>query len=271
MIQYRTKKIGIIGLGYVGTAVDQSYRDEGIEIVRIDTDPDKFCKGSYEDLKDADAVFICVSSPQNQDGSCDTSALESVLDNLKSFKGLIISRVTAPPIIYERLQLLFPNLVHAPEFLTSANAVNDYLYGKFCIIGGNVKAFLHEADRIIRLGQKEIETTHFCTIGEASLAKYVVNCFLATKVIFMNEMAALAEQGGQNWENIRRLIALDSKRIGNSHTQVPGFDGMFGFGGACFPKDTIALIKYAESLKVNLNVLDAAVKKNLILRLTESK
>jgi UDPglucose 6-dehydrogenase len=66
------------------------------------------------------------------------------------------------------------------------------------------------------------------------------------------------------------MISLDN-RIGQSHLQVPGHDGSFGFGGMCFPKDTSALLRYAEELDVPLNVLDAAVKKNLLLRLTESK
>jgi UDPglucose 6-dehydrogenase len=87
----------------------------------------------------------------------------------------------------------------------------------------------------------------------------------------MNEMAELAKTGGQDWERIRQLIALDGRRIGTSHTQVPGPDGFYGFGGACFPKDTVALLRYAESLDVQTNVLDSAVKKNTVLRLTDSK
>jgi len=63
------------------------------------------------------------------------------------------------------------------------------------------------------------------------------------------------------------MITAD-KRIGNSHMQVPGPDGAFGFGGMCFPKDTAALLKYAQSLNLNMNVIDAAVKKNTLLRLT---
>jgi UDPglucose 6-dehydrogenase len=103
------------------------------------------------------------------------------------------------------------------------------------------------------------------------MAKYIINTFLATKVIFMNEMAQLAEASGLRWDTIRNLIALDERRVGNSHTQVPGPDGQYGFGGACFPKDTAALLRYADQLDIPLNVLDAAVKKNTLLRLTEPK
>jgi UDPglucose 6-dehydrogenase len=265
------EKIGIIGLGFVGSAIHASYVDNPfIEIVEIDLDPEKNCTGTYEDLVDASAVFICVPSPQNDDLSCNTLPLIKTLEKLKDFKGVIISKVTAPPLAYEQLQSQYLNLVHAPEFLTAANATNDYLDSKFAIIGGKINAYLNEAHRIIKLGLPKLEISHFCTIGEASLAKYTINCFLATKVIFMNEMSKLAQEGGQNWERIRQLIALD-RRIGNSHTQVPGPDTFYGFGGACFPKDTSALLKYAETLNVPMNVLDAAIKKNMILRLTQSK
>jgi len=265
------EKIGIIGLGFVGNAIRQSYiNNPTIELIEIDSDPTKGCKGTYEDLIDASAVFVCVPSPMNDDGSCGTLPLISTLSKLKSFKGVIISKVTAPPSAYEYLQTQYPNLVHAPEFLTAANAVQDYLAGKFAIIGGSDKNAIDTAHRIIKQGQRMLEMTHVCKIGEASLAKYVINSFLSTKVIFMNEMAKLADAGGQSWEKIRELIALD-RRIGNSHTQVPGPDGQFGFGGACFPKDTSALLKYAETLDVDLNVLDSAVKKNSLLRLTDSK
>lgn len=267
----KIEKIGIIGLGFVGNAIHASYVDNpGVELIEIDSNPDKNCDGTYEDLTGATAVFICVPSPQNEDLSCNTVPLESTLEKLKDFKGVIISKVTAPPNVYERLQQEYPNLVHAPEFLTAANAVNDYLTSKFAIIGGCINAYLNEAHRVIRLGLPELEHSYFCTIGEASLAKYTINSFLATKVVFMNEMAKLAETGGQDWNKIRQLIALD-RRIGNSHTQVPGPDTFYGFGGACFPKDTSALLKYAESLNTPMNVLDSAVKKNILLRLTKPK
>jgi UDPglucose 6-dehydrogenase len=264
-------KIGIVGLGFVGNAIRQSYIDSLVEVVCVDTDLRKSTGTSYNDLKDASGIFICVPSPPDFEGKCDPSILISVLENLKDFNGVIISKVTATPDIYEQLQIQYPNLVHAPEFLTAANAVNDYLTAKFCIIGGSVKAYVNEATRLIKLGNHNLDITYHCTIGEASFAKYVINSFLATKVIFMNEMAELAKVGNHDWDMIRNLIALDGRRIGNSHTQVPGNDKQYGFGGACFPKDTQALIRYAESKKVSLNVLSSAVKKNISLRLTDSK
>lgn len=267
-----TIKIAVIGLGFVGGAIYQSLANSLVGINLKAIDPAKGYNATYSEIADYDAVFVCVPSPQRADGTADTSILETVLSELVivDFKGVIISKVTAPPNVYQQLQLNYPNLVHAPEFLTAANAYDDYIHGKFAIIGGTIPAYRNEAERIIRLSQTGLVSVVHCTIGEAALAKYTINSFLATKVIFMNEMAKLAIAGGMDWHKVASAVRQDN-RIGTTHMQVPGPDGLYGFGGMCFPKDTAAISKYAEELGQNLSVLDTAVKKNLIIRLTEPK
>ena len=262
------EKIGIVGVGYVGGAIKNAM-ELGWPEQLVLVDPAKGYTSTITDLKECSGIFICVPSPQGEDGSCDTSILESVLIQLKAinYTGVIISKCTAPPIVYERLNEAFPNLIHAPEFLTAANADRDYINGKFAIIGGSVLAYQREAERIIRIGQPNLsDNVKYCSIGEASLAKYTINCFMSTKVIFMNELQNLANSMELNYDKIADMVKMDH-RIGNSHMQVPGPDGSFGFGGACFPKDTNALLKIAEQQGVSMNVLDAAVKKNILLRL----
>jgi UDPglucose 6-dehydrogenase len=263
---FEMPKIGIVGLGFVGSAIQNSYDSYNLVLV----DPAKGHTGTFEDLMDCEGVFICVPSPQSEDGSCDTSILESVLEKLKDYKGVIISKCTVPPLVYERLGKQYPNLVQAPEFLTAANAVSDYLNGKFAIIGGSVGAYQRDAERLIRGGQVSLENVIHCSLGEASLAKYTINSFLATKVVFMNELHNLANQLGLDYKKVSQMISLDD-RIGKSHLKVPGPDGAFGFGGMCFPKDTSALLKFAEEASCQMNVLESAVKKNTLLRLTEPK
>jgi UDPglucose 6-dehydrogenase len=265
------ESVGIIGAGFVGSAIVESIEWSSLSSGII-IDPAKGYTNTYNDILKCVAVFVCVPSPQSDDGSCDTSILESVLLELKKveFTGVIISKCTAPPDVYTRLNELYPNLVHSPEFLTAANAFRDYTSGKFAIIGGKIPAYRREAERIIRFTQPSLEAVEHCSIGEAALAKYTINSFLATKVVFMNEMYEVANAAGLDYANISKLVSLDP-RIGDSHLKVPGIDGLLGFGGMCFPKDTEALLKYAESVNVNLNVLDAAVKKNTLLRLQESK
>ena len=267
---FNMPKIGIVGLGFVGSAIKDNM-EHACNLILVD--PPKGLLGKYEDLLDCEGVFVCVPSPQGDDGSCDTSYLESALDKLASlnYTGVIISKSTAPPSVYKALQAKHKNLVHAPEFLTAADASRDYANGKFAIIGGCVGAYQRDAERIIRIGQSSIgQNVRYCTIDEAALAKYTINTYLATKVAFMNEVYSVATKSGMNYDTIISMVNMDS-RIGSSHLKVPGPDGTFGFGGACFPKDTAALLKYAEEIGVNMMVLDAAVRKNTLLRLTEPK
>ncbi len=262
-------KVAVIGLGFVGGTIYKSFvEDQAVYVDTVGIDPVKGFNATIKDIADFDAVFVCVPSPQGPDGRADTSILEAVLKDLDSvdFKGVIISKVTAPPDVYSKLQESYYNLVHAPEFLTAANAFDDYIRGRFAIIGGKVSAFRNEAERIIRLSQTGLNSVVHCSIGEAALAKYTINSFLATKVVFMNEMEKLATSSGMDWQKVVSAIRQDN-RIGASHMQVPGPDGQYGFGGMCFPKDTNALLKYAESQGSNLSVLDSAVKKNLVIRL----
>ena len=262
-------KIGIIGLGYVGAAIRNAF-DSAFFVECVIIDPAKgFNSATYNDLKDADAVFVCVPTPRSETDNCDTSILEDVLRQLNKIKynGVIISKCTATPDVYTRLGGLYPNLVHIPEFLTAANADIDYTNGQFAIIGGRVKAYMNEAERIIKIGQTNLQNIIHCNIGEAALTKYTINSFLAVKVVFMNEVYKLAEASGLDYDKIRSMIGLDS-RIGTSHMQVPGPDSYYGFGGPCLPKDTEALVKFSKDLGVTMTVLEAALKKNTLLRLS---
>jgi UDPglucose 6-dehydrogenase len=262
------QKIGIVGIGFVGGAIKAAMEDV-CNLVLVDSDPTRGTH-QFKDLLECEAIFVCVPSPQGDDGRCDTSILESVLDCLQNFTGVIISKCTASPEVYTQLNEKYPNLVHAPEFLVAATAVRDYKEGKFAFIGGRVQAYLNQAASVIKLGQRNLITVHHCTIAEAAMAKYTINTFLATKVVWMNEMYQLCEKMGIDYRKVVAMAKADP-RIGDSHLRVPGPDDSFGFGGACFPKDTAALLKIAEDYAVQLNVLDSAVKKNTLLRLTEPK
>lgn len=262
-------KIGIIGLGYVGSAVHNAFlNDFFIECAIIDP-PKGYTDVTYNDLKNADAVFICVPTPRSDTVNCDTSSLEDVLVKLGAvnYDGVIISKCTAPPNVYKRLNALYPNLVHVPEFLTAARAHLDYINGKFAIIGGSVKAYMNEAERIIKMSQKNLDLVVHCNIGEAALTKYAINSFLATKVVFMNEIHNVAIANGLDYNKIASLMKLD-QRIGESHMAVPGQDNLFGFGGHCLPKDTEVLLNLSKDLGITMQVLEAALKKNTLLRLS---
>lgn len=261
-------KIGIVGLGFVGDAIRHAYETLFTRVVVVDIDPTK-STGNYADLADCDAVFICVPSPSKESGECDTSILNAVLYMLRDYKNVIISKTTAPPQFYEKMQTVYSNLVHIPEFLKANNAREDYLKETNAIIGGKIAAYRNEAARIIKMAQPITHVEH-CSIGEAAFVKYTINTYLATKVVFMNEMSELAIAHGYDWDTIRMYLSEDN-RIGLSHMQVPGPDGSYGFGGMCFPKDTNAWLKYANKMGVQLSVLKTAIKKNVLLRLQKPK
>jgi UDPglucose 6-dehydrogenase len=255
--------VGIIGLGFVGSAVKNAY--DCAKIATVCLDPQKDFFASSEELKKSDVIFICVPSPQLSNGSCDISILESVLEEFKDYQGVFISKVTAPPTAYRELQLKYKNLVHAPEFLVAATAKEDYVNGEFAIVGGCNLDLCKIALDHIKLGQPKIRNHVFCNIQEASLAKYTINSFLATKVIFMNQIKQLADAIGVDYETLISGIQLDS-RIGDSHFSVPGPDGKYGFGGACFPKDTSALHYTAKENGVEMTVLHEVIQTNKGLR-----
>jgi UDPglucose 6-dehydrogenase len=260
-------QIGIIGLGYVGNAIKEILEGGMNRLVIID--PLKGYADTYQDLEDVEAVFICVPTPTTDDGQCDSSILEEVLANLAAvdFEGVIISKSTASPKVYEALNTKYKNLIHVPEFLTSANAYADLANTTFAIIGGKVPAYRREAERFIALIHPGLKDIRYTSIGEAALAKYVINSFLATKVVFMNEVSKLAESMGYNYDEVLRMFILD-ERIGKSHTRVPGPDRIYGFGGHCFPKDTAALLQMSKEFGATMQVLEAAIKKNTLLRIS---
>lgn len=255
-------KIGIIGLGFVGTAIKNAYDLANIEVVC--KDPAKGYNCTIEEILDTTAIFICVPSPADSSGRCDTSILYSVLEEIEDYSGIIISKVTAPPDVYQDILVKHPNLVHVPEFLTARFANDDYLNGEFIIIGGN-SPFIDSVESIIKLGQKQIKKEHFCKIEEAALIKYSINSFLATKVIFMNQLYNLCKESNVDYNSMSKGMHLDN-RLGNSHYEVPGPDGLYGYGGACFPKDTNALKFYSEQLNVDLTILQSAINFNKNLR-----
>jgi UDPglucose 6-dehydrogenase len=265
MLNENITKVGIVGLGFVGGAIAQNM---SCEIRIVDKDLTKSTH-TYAELKECDGIFVCVPTPMSFDGVCNTSILEEVLDNLKDCSGPIISKCTAPPTVYTKLSKQYSNLIHAPEFLTAANAKQDYQYGKFAVIGGSNSTHMNKAESIIRIGQRNLISVAHVTIEEAALMKYGINTFLATKIVFMNELFMLCSKLEIDYNNISSLMKLDS-RIGSTHMKVPGQDGL-GFDGMCFPKDTSALYSFAKANGIDMELLGHTIEVNKKLRKIGSK
>ncbi len=255
-------KIGIIGQGFVGNAVYQKFKIF-FNVLTYDLDKNK-CNSEFDEIAFlAKFIFVCLPTPMNSDGSCDFQIVENTLKQLndKNRDLIIILKSTIPPGTTAYFNNSFKNLkiVFNPEFLTERNAVEDYNNQDRIIIGGPRPA----STQVKQLFSRVFKNSHIIKTGSthAEFVKYFTNCFLATKVSFSNEMYELAESFELDYDKVIEYIKLDN-RLGDSHFNVPGPDGDYGFGGHCFPKDLSALIYLTKLKSTTNNVLNAVLKTN---------
>jgi len=264
-----TEKLGIIGQGFVGSAVREGMKNH-FEILAYDKDPNKFSnvESIFHIVESTSITFLCVPTPMKRSGECDLSIVRKALDEINSVANaltvqdyIVVIKSTIPPGTTEMLNREYPNLdiIFNPEFLTEANAIEDYKNQNRIIVGGErpgstkVKAIFAKAFPKVPI----IKTSS--TIAE--MIKYVTNTFLATKVSFANEMFQICQGLDIDYDKVIEYARYDD-RLGNSHWSVPGPDGDFGYGGHCFPKDIAALRFVAENLAIDTIMLNAAIQKN---------
>jgi len=262
-------KIGIIGYGFVGQAVANSFAGRDNVKVKIHDPAYPDISKSIDSIKDkCEAIFVCLPTPQNEHGACDTTILEEVLEQLLGYAGVVICKSTAPPVTYRRLSnQLGLKLIHAPEFLTAANANSDYLDPVNIVIGGKNSLWEEAAKYIVPYTNFNPVNVEYCSIAEAAMFKYVANTMLAMKVVMNNEYAAMCERFNINWETVAGIAEGDA-RLGYTHWRVPGPDKKRGFGGACFPKDATALLNMANESDLEMTMLSTAIRTNDQLRNT---
>jgi len=260
--------IGIIGFGMVGRAIQHGFAQ--IADFRIyDIDPIISENTFEETIRDSDFIFICVPTPSDIDtGECDISILEKTIEKSREYitpKKILIIKSTIPPGTTERIKKNIPHLriVFNPEFLTARTSKLDFINSSRIIIGGDPDD-LCEVDKLYR--ERFIHTPIYWTDPTtAEMVKYSANCFFSVKVSLMNEYYQICQKLGIDFEEVKKMLLADG-RIGNSHMDVPGHDGDFGFGGLCFPKDLRSLIYKSRELGIDPKVLDASWKKNIEIR-----
>lgn len=267
------KHIGIIGQGFVGSAVREGMKNH-FEISAYDKDPEKFSNvdSIFSVVKNTDLTFLCVPTPMQKSGECYLGILESALneiaesvESLKKENYIVVVKSTIPPGTTDRLNSIFTKLdiVFNPEFLTEANAVNDYINQNRIIIGGDRPATSVVKQVFSKAFPKVPIIKTSSTIAE--MIKYVTNSFLAMKVSFANEMFQICQKLNIDYDKVIEYARYDD-RLGNSHWSVPGPDGDFGFGGHCFPKDVAALTFLAASLGIDPIMLAGTAIKNKEVR-----
>tara|TARA_R110002020_G_scaffold431533_1_gene641587 strand:+ start:297 stop:1130 length:834 start_codon:yes stop_codon:yes gene_type:complete len=264
-------KIGIIGQGYVGSAIKIGFEPH-YELETYDKyDEDKSTCGLSDMVAECEVIFVCVPTPMNTDGTCHTRIVESVVREIdewvsryhKDIKPIVVIKSTISPGTTDRLHRKYKNVdvIFNPEFLSEATFIEDFKNQNRIILGG-----VRRGTNLLRqVYSKVFPKTTIVKTGakHAEMVKYFTNCFLATKVSFANEMKVLCDEIDIDYDKVVEYATYD-ERLGKSHWAVPGPDGNLGFGGHCLPKDVSALVNEydgMELLKAVLQVNDK-VRKN---------
>ena len=291
-------KIAMVGSGYVGLVSGACFADFGHDVVCIDKDPAKieslkagimpiyepglaelvgsnvkagrlsFTTDLAEGIDGAAAIFIAVGTPSRRgDGHADLSFVHAVAAevgaNLKQ-EAVIVTKSTVPVGTGDEVERILteanPGVRFAvasnPEFLREGAAISDFKHPDRIVIGTDdewARAVMTEVYRPLFLNKSPIL---FTSRRSSELIKYAANAFLAVKITFINEMADLCEKVGADVQDVSRGIGMDN-RIGSKFLHAGP-----GYGGSCFPKDTLALLKTAEDYEAPTRIVEAVVKVN---------
>lgn len=268
--------VGQVGYGFIGNAV--------VELFRPFCQVHVYDKAGYEGrqkpanvsllpsmdllVKEPQVIFVAVPTPMRKSGECDTRIVESVLQDIQNSAAkigrdlgdfIVVIKSTVPPGFTSRMRDKYAlRLLFSPEFLTEANAVQDFKKTNRVILGGEVE----DARVVFKYFEgvwpgRQIESYNGhpdgpvsiiqCDSTVAEMVKLSTNVHLTAKVMISNELYLICQKLGVNYDDVKILTQID-RRIGTSHMNVPGPDGHLGYGGHCFVKDTQSLAYIAEEL-----------------------
>jgi UDPglucose 6-dehydrogenase len=263
------RNIGVIGQGFVGSAVREGLSPY-YNMLTYDIDTTKSnCENITDVIKGCDIIFQCLPTPMKRSGMCDISIVTASLAKIDDICGtlnckenkVIIVKSTIPPGTTKKLDKKFVNIdiCFSPEFLTEANSFNDFKNQNRIIVGGPRPA----TTKVKQMFRRAFPTIPIVKTGSdtAEMVKYFINCFLATKVTFANEMYDICQSVEIDMDKVTEYALYDA-RIGKSHLAVPGPDGDRGFGGHCFPKDLSAMIYFGKNFGINTDLLESVKSKN---------
>ena len=269
--------IGIVGIGVVGGAMMKSFINKGYvvgeNLFLYDKYNEKYVgpcpEGVFENLKKIDIIFVAVPTEFNY-VSCkyDMLPVEEVMRKLRDYGGLIVMKCTVEPGAIIRLCNIHNlHIVHNPEFCSARTAVEDFENQKHIIIGladnheygGRVNVLI----KFYKLYYGGVITV--CRSAESELVKLTMNSFGAVKVQFFTELYLLCGKLGVDYGVLRDII-IKNDYIHPMHTTIPGPDGSISYGGACFPKDSNALLNCFIKNDVTCDVLKATINERNIMR-----
>jgi UDPglucose 6-dehydrogenase len=222
-------------------------------------DPKIYPESKKEIINECDTVFICVPTPSLPDGSCDTRIVEEVVSWVKS-KLIILRSTVRVGFTDEMIKKYKKEIVFQPEYYgeTISHPYANLNDREWLSFGGTqqgielaIKTYQMIINSNVRIYQADAK--------EVEMAKYMENTYLATKVIFCNEMYDIAKALGVNYNIVREIWLADS-RIGSSHTFV--YENNRGYSGNCLPKDVASIISQAEESGTDVTLLKGVVEKN---------
>jgi nucleotide sugar dehydrogenase len=259
--------IGVVGLGFVGKTVARGFATmPECEIRGYDSDPSRSMH-SLDEVLQCQFVFVCLPTPMEsvEGGKCDTTIIEQFFAQSALPAPIYIIKSTVPVGTTRRMESRYGvRLIHNPEFLTERSADVDFVTSTRVILGGTNQCAM---EYVTRLYQQRFPGIQILQLApeESEVVKYATNAFLAAKAVLFNEFRLITDAMGLDWQTIHDVMLTDS-RIVKTHTAVPGWDGRWGVGGKCFPKDLNALIATAEEAGVEPHVLRAVWRQNLAVR-----
>lgn len=261
-------KIGIIGLGFVGNSMLESFKLKGHQVVGYDKFKDS---DSFEDCLDTQIIFLALPTQYNEDKKqYDKSCLEEISSELflNKYQGLVVIKSTVEPLTTSELSQKYDlKFVHNPEFLSAATALEDFHNQKHIVLGHGPNVSLEEMYPLrdfYQHGYPEAEIS-LCSSTESESMKIFVNCFYSVKIQFFNELFLLCQSMNCDYETVKDLM-LKNKWINPMHTTVPGTDGKLSYGGYCFPKDTNALLQHMKKMKTPCQVLESTIQERNQMR-----
>jgi len=264
-------KVGIIGLGFVGSAMIQSFTLNGCHIHAA---YDKYKNGGIgtpESLLKCDVIFSALPTIYRESiQQYDKQPLEDTLQFLKThqFTGIFVCKSTVEPGTCSNLANKYGiKIIHNPEFLTARTAFEDFHNQSHIVLGATSLIQPEDMEKLIQFyktyySKAEISVS---TSEESESMKIFCNCFYSVKIQFFNELFLTCQKNGSDYNKVSEMM-LKNNWIHPMHTTVPGPDGKLSYGGLCFPKDTNALNHYMIRNGIPNKVLNATIEERNEMR-----
>jgi UDPglucose 6-dehydrogenase len=250
-------RIGIIGIGVVGSAIKYGFEKLGHDIFVHDLR----LKTKLEDVLESEVCFLCLPTPSSEDGTCDTSVVEDVVSRLRkmNYSGVVAIKSTVSPGTTQRLieKHKWGSICFVPEFLRERCASIDFIENHDVCIIGTQEEWIY--NKIMTAHGKYPKSFRRLTPTEAELSKYFNNIYNATLITFANSFFEVCEKVGANYTNVKNAITT------REHIQDIYLDcnkNFRGFGGMCLPKDTKAIAALCRYENVNVDFFATLIEEN---------